>query len=57
MDWKQNETVDLICTSALHEGEGRVTHGRFFRDSTKLPVRIEVWELSPGSSEGSHVYE
>ena len=26
-------------------------------DSTKLPVSIEVWELQPGSSEGSRVHE
>ena len=57
MDWKQNETVDVISTPALHEGEGAVMRRRFFRDSTKLPVSIEVWELPPGSSEGSHVHE
>ena len=52
MDWKQNETVDVISTPAMHEGQGAVTRRRFFRDSTKLPVSIEVWELPPGSSEG-----
>ena len=24
MDWKQNEKVDVICTPAMHEGEGPV---------------------------------
>ena len=57
MEWKQNETVDVINTPAMHEGEGAVTRRRFFRDSAKLPVSIEVWELPPGSREGSHVHE
>ena len=57
MDWKQSETVDVISTPGMHEGKGSVTRRRFFRDSTKLPVSIEVWELPPGSSEGSHVHE
>ncbi len=57
MEWKQNESEDVIDTPALHEGEGIVTRRRFFRDATRLPVHIEVWELPSGSSEGSHVHE
>ena len=57
MDWKQNETVDVISTPTMHEEEGAVTRRRFFCDSTKLPASIEVWELPPGSSDGSHVHE
>ena len=57
MDWKQNENADAINAPAPHEGDGMITRRRFFRDSTKLPVRIEIWELPPGSSEGSHVHE
>ena len=57
MEWKQNETEDVIDTPALHEGEGVVTRSRFFREATRLPVKIEVWELPPGASEGSHIHE
>ena len=57
MDWKQNESADVIDTPALHEGDGVVTRRRFFRDAARLPVNIEVWELAPGSSEGAHVHE
>ena len=57
MNWKQNESEDVIFEPALHEGDGTVTRRRFFRDASKLPVRIEVWELPPGASEGSHVHE
>ncbi len=42
---------------ALHEGDGAITRRRFFSDATKLPVKIEVWELEPGASEGRHVHE
>ena len=57
MEWKQNENEDVIKTPALHEGEGVVTRSRFFHEATRLPVKIEVWELPPGASEGSHVHE
>ena len=57
MQWKQDDTEDVIRTPALHEGEGVVTRSRFFREDTRLPVKIEVWELPPGASEGSHVHE
>ena len=57
MDWKQNELADIINSPSLHDGEGVVTRHRFFRDATRLPVRIEVWELLPGSSEGSHAHD
>ena len=57
MDWKQNESQDVIHTPGLHDGEGVITRGRFFRDATRLPVTIEIWELPPGASEGSHIHD
>ena len=57
MDWKQNEADDVITTPHMHDGDGTVTRRRFFRDDTRLPVNIEVWELPPGSSEGSHIHD
>ncbi len=57
MEWKQNEREDVIETAGLHDGDGVVTRSRFFRKATRLPVRIEVWELPPGASEGSHIHE
>ena len=57
MDWKQSESEDVIRTPEMHEGEGVITRGRFFRDTSRLPVNIEVWELPPGASEGSHIHE
>lgn len=57
MAWKQNEAADVMDAPAFHEGDGRITRRRFFRETTRLPVRIEVWELLPGASEGSHIHE
>lgn len=57
MNWKQNEKQDVIRSQSIHEGDGVVTRRRFFRDTTRLPIRIEVWELPPGASEGDHVHE
>ena len=57
MDWKQNEIEDTVYAPAVHDGDGVVTSRRFFRGSARLPVTIQVWELPPGASEGSHVHE
>ena len=57
MDWKQNESEDVIRTLGLHDGEGVITRSRFFREATRLPINVEVWELPPGASEGSHIHE
>lgn len=57
MSWKQHESEDVAIHPGLHEGDGSVTRRRFFSEETKLPVKIEVWELPPGASEGSHIHE
>ena len=57
MNSKQHESEDVILEPGLHEGDGTVTRRRFFSGVSRLPVRIEVWELPPGASEGSHVHE
>ena len=57
MNWKQHESEDVIVHPGLHEGDGAITRRRFFDGDTKLPVKIEVWELEPGASEGRHVHE
>ena len=57
MNSKQHESEDAILEPGLHDGDGVVTRRRFFHGTSKLPVRIEVWELPPGASEGSHAHE
>ncbi len=57
MDWKQNEASDVIDSPAVHDGDGVITRRGFFRGLTRLPVRVEIWELPPGASEGAHVHD
>lgn len=57
MNWKQHETEDVIDTDGIHDGDGVITRRRFFLEETRLPVRIEIWELPPGASEGSHIHD
>ena len=45
MNRKPHEPEDVIVHPGLHEGDGAITRRRFFNGDTKLPVRIEVWEL------------
>ena len=43
MEWKQSETADVIDTHAVHEGVGVITRRRFICDTTRLPVKVEIW--------------
>ena len=56
MYWKEKDSTDLRVYR-IHEGDGEIkTHG-FFGGRSKLPVKVEMWELDPGVSEGSHSHE
>ena len=57
MAWKQSEEADVMDSPAIHEGDGVITRRRFFRGATRLPVSVEIWELPPGASEGSHSHD
>ena len=54
---KQNEASDVHETPSIHEGEGVILRRSMFREQSKLPIRMEVWELEPGVSEGDHTHE
>ena len=54
---KQNETSDVHETPNIHHGEGVILRRSMFREQSKLPIRMEVWELEPGVSEGDHTHE
>lgn len=53
---KQNETSDVHETPNIHDGEGIIVRRSMFRKESKLPIRMEVWELPPGVSEGAHTH-
>ena len=57
MYWKQSESSDVVTSGPIHEGDGAITRRALFAEASRLPIRLEVWELDPGVSEGSHVHK
>ena len=57
MYWKQSEASDVVTSGPIHEGDGAITRRPLFAEASRLPIRLEVWELEPGASEGSHVHK
>ncbi len=57
MYWKQVEETDNIFTDQIHGGDGFIKRRSFFQESSKLPIRVQVWQLEKGVSEGDHVHE
>lgn len=41
---------------ALHGGAGRTRMQWYFRESSRLPVAVQFWQLPPGGSEGRHTH-
>lgn len=57
MYYKQNEKSDVHETQKIHDGEGVIVRRSMFRQQSRLPIHMEVWELEPGVSEGDHTHE
>lgn len=57
MYFKQNEASDVHETLNIHDGDGVILRRSMFRQNSKLPIRMEVWELNPGVSEGDHIHD
>jgi len=55
MYYKENESSNVVSMN-IHHGEGEITRRKFFGQSSRLPIRMEVWELQPGVSEGGHTH-
>jgi mannose-6-phosphate isomerase-like protein (cupin superfamily) len=55
--WKETDSTDLRAQEAIHAGEGTILRRLFFRERSQLGVRLDVWELQPGASEGSHTHD
>ena len=52
--YKQNDSKDINQIPAHHNGEGTFDVCKLFDQELKLPIKTQIWELSPGSSEGMH---
>ena len=57
MYWKQAEATDTISADQVHGGQGFIKRRSFFQKSSKLPIRVQVWQLAQGVSEGDHVHD
>jgi len=56
MYWKENVSSDVVESVAIHGGEATIKRRGFFRDTSRLPISFQIWELGPGASEGRHVH-
>ena len=54
---KENIESLPVISQAIHDGEGLVKRRRLFGGRSRLPVKVEFWELDVGVSEGSHTHE
>ena len=57
MYWKQSEKTDSQSSQQIHDGDGFIKRRSLFEKASQLPIRIEVWELEEGVSEGDHTHE
>ena len=56
MAWFQGDRDDIRTYGQVHGGKGSIQISRLFRDRLTLPVRVQIWELEPGTSEGDHTH-
>ena len=56
MYWKQSEEDDQQISERIHNGTGVIKRRSLFEKRSRLPIRVEIWELDVGGSEGSHIH-
>jgi len=56
MYYKENEETNVV-EMPIHHGVGTIVRRKFFPGSSQLPIKMEIWELKPGVSEGSHTHD
>lgn len=57
MYWKQIEATDRIVSNQIHNGSGLIKRRSLFGESSRLPIRIEIWEMDQGVTEGDHIHQ
>lgn len=53
----ENDKTNLSRYAPLYGGQGEVVFKDFFRDSSNLPIRFQVWTIPEGGVEGEHSHE
>ena len=54
---KQTEAIDHISSMQIHEGRGLIKRRNLFKESSRLPISLEIWEFDQGVSEGNHTHK
>jgi len=57
MYWKQIEATDRVVSNQIHDGSGLIKRRSLFRESSRLPINMEIWTLDQGVTEGDHVHQ
>ena len=57
LHWKQTEKSDPQITQKIHDGLGDIKRRSLFKESSRLPIQMEIWELDEGVSEGDHIHD
>lgn len=57
MYYKESDSTGVRLIPAHHEGEGMFRTRALFDETSRLPVKVQIWELEPGASEGGHVHD
>lgn len=52
--YKQNDSKNIHQIPAHHEGKGTFDVCPLFDQDLKIPIKTQIWELSPGATEGMH---
>ena len=55
--YKEKDTEGVRYAKRIHDGDGVIKVRGFFTEVSQLPMRVQVWELESGVSEGSHTHE
>jgi mannose-6-phosphate isomerase-like protein (cupin superfamily) len=54
--WKEKDSEEVRSVRRIHEGDGDIKVRGLFGSESRLPVKVQLWELDPGVSEGGHVH-
>ena len=57
MFFKENDCTGIRRVEGIHEGRGAIQVRSFFEGKSRLGTRFHVWELEPGTSEGTHTHQ
>ncbi len=57
MFFKESDATEVRRVEGVHEGKGAIQVRSFFESKSRLGTRFHVWELEPGTSEGTHTHQ